>query len=154
MHEVWVWGKGGYYPLLVGSNGTLGIPAGRQAWERFARYAPDDLIEKAVAAAEVGTDHSALTAGATSMPTRCSYATRTTVATVGGMIQIHPMWTKEQTTTTATCVCSRVRLASTRGTALPPPTGLRQTWTVIRAFSTSHLLAVQELPILQITLRS
>lgn len=52
MHQVWLWGNGGYYALLVGPDGTVGIPAGREAYLRVARYAPDDVIDKAVAALE------------------------------------------------------------------------------------------------------
>ena len=51
MHEVWLWNQGGYFCLLVGRDGTLGIPQGEKAWRRFAAYAPDELIGQAVVAA-------------------------------------------------------------------------------------------------------
>lgn len=59
MHEVEVWGPnggGGYYTLLLDDKGHMSLPAGRQAWERFARYAPEELIHQAVAAATACRD--------------------------------------------------------------------------------------------------
>ena len=51
MRELWLWGKGGYFTLLVGA-GTEGIPQGEKAWRRFAAYAPDILIAQAIALLE------------------------------------------------------------------------------------------------------
>lgn len=51
-HEVWLWNRGGYFCLLVGRDGAMGIPQGEKAWRRFAAYAPGELLEKAVAAAK------------------------------------------------------------------------------------------------------
>jgi|GEM_PF-5905487 len=52
MHQVWLWGRGGYYLLEVDAEGRVGLPAGRAAYVRFARYAPDELVAQAVVALE------------------------------------------------------------------------------------------------------
>ena len=59
MRTVELWGNGGYYAVRMDDEGHMGIPAGREAWVRFARYAPDELIQKAIAAAEGYREHQA-----------------------------------------------------------------------------------------------
>lgn len=56
MHQVQLWGKGGYYAIEVDGQGHMGLPSGSEAWERFARYAPDEMVHKAIEAAEAYRD--------------------------------------------------------------------------------------------------
>lgn len=59
MHEVWRWGRsggGGYYTLLVDDEGNVGIPAGRGSYERVARYAPDEVVDKVLTALKAERD--------------------------------------------------------------------------------------------------
>jgi hypothetical protein len=56
MHQVQLWGNGGYYVMEVDGQGNVGIPAGREAYERFAKYAPDNVVAQAVRALEAERD--------------------------------------------------------------------------------------------------
>ena len=59
MHEVRLWGpngSGGYYTIVVDDTGNMGIPAGREAYLRVARYAPDDIVAQVIASLEAYRD--------------------------------------------------------------------------------------------------
>jgi len=59
MHEVRLWGQnggGGYFRVVVDDNGNVGIPAGKEAYLRLARYAPDELVAQALEALEAYRD--------------------------------------------------------------------------------------------------
>jgi hypothetical protein len=57
VREAWLWGSGGYYTVLVDDAGTVGLPAGREAYLRVARYAPEDTVAQMITLLEAYRDH-------------------------------------------------------------------------------------------------
>ena len=66
MRELWLWGSGGYYTIEVDDKGNMGIPAGKEAYLRVARYAPDSIVAQVIASLEAYRDRQKAQSGGAS----------------------------------------------------------------------------------------